>query len=385
MVGSVFGAGQGTSRISYAAGSGRHAEGLNLSYRIGDPLPGVITASVTSNLGSVPFGHSASAAWIQVTASQAQTPATLQIQINPTGLAAGTYVGTLTVTTTVLEGGRIVDWRDTSTITLIVTPAPPSTPAVAPLSLSFSGGVGQPVAPKTLQLTSAPSSLAYTATASQPWIAVSPATGVTGGAGVTLTVSVDTGNLPAGVANGQISISLPGGTPAILNVPVSLSLVQAATDIVPPTVNLTGSAQQGSPAILLGSFSPAGASNANIGFSVAVPANAASWLSATPPAGTTPANVQVYASAQSLVPGNYNSTLQVTLSNASPASYSIPVSFTVTAPPPVVFGVSLSSFDLAISTLNPASTSVVPVTVSATQGTESASASFTVASDQPWL
>ena len=381
-VGPVFAAGQ--LNISIPTGGSRHADGLNISYRLGDPLPAVITASVTSNLGTVPFTFSSSASWLQVTASQATTPATLQIQVNPAGLTVGTYTGTLTVITTISEGGRIYDWTDRSTITLTVTAPPPSTPAVVPTSLSFTGAVGQPIAPKSILLTSSPTSLPFVATSAQSWIGLSPASGVTGTSGASLSVSINTSSLPAGTSTGQIDVSLPGGTPATLSIPVSVTLTIAASTFQPPTPNLTGTAQQGASSVLLGSFSPVGTSTASLAFNVAVPPSAASWLSVTPSSGTTPAVVQVFANPQNLTPGPYSANLAVTLVNGDPAGYSVPVSFSVTAPPPVVFAVSLGAFDLNISTANPVS-NTVPVTVSATQGSSPASAAFTVSTNQPWL
>ncbi len=374
----------GAPSISYAAGSGRHAEGLNVTYTMGDPLPGLVAASVTSNLGSVPFTYAASAAWIQVTPSGSVTPATLQIQINPSGLAVGNYTGTLTVATTISQGGKIIDWTDTSTITLKVNAAPASTPNVSPGSLTFDGGVGQPIAPKGLNLSSAPTSLPYSITTSQGWIGVSPSSGVTGSSGAALTVTINPSGLAAGTHTGQIAISLPGGTPNTINVPVTLNLVSAATDIVPPSITLTGTGQQGAAAVLLGSFSPVGNSAASLGYTITIPGSAP-WLSATPLSGTTPANVQVYANPKDLTPATYNANLQVNLVNGNPASYTIPVSFTVTAPPPVNFGVSLAQFALNITTANPISSPPVPVTVSATQGAQAASEAFTVATDKPWL
>lgn len=370
--------------IRFAAGSGRHAEGLSVTYRIGGPLPGAVSATVTSNLGSAPFSYSISAPWIQVTASASVTPASISIRIDPSGLAPGTYTGTVTVMTSVLKDGKIVDWWDTSTITLTVLPQQPSAASVQPASLAFNGGAGQPVPPATLQLSTASSSLPFTITADQPWLAVSPASGVTGTAGAAIVVSVNTAGLAAGSFSGHLVIGLPGGTPSSLTVPVSLTLVSAGTGITPPSITLSGTARKGAAPVLLGSFHPAGDSATAVGFGVVLPPSAP-WLSAAPLSGTTPATVQVYANPASLDPGVYNTSIQVNLANATPATYSLPVSFTVTAPPPASFAVSLSRFVLNVTTAHPVSVAPVPVTVSAMEDGQAVPAPFSVAADQPWL
>ena len=217
----------GAIRVTYSSdGSVPRAPGLSISYRSGDPAPQPILAQVASSLGSIPFDVSVEgAAWLSVTASSYITPATLTITANPAGLTPGTYSGSYTVHTAVASGGRIFDNYDTSAITLIVQPPPASTPSASPTSLTFNGTAGQPVANQTFNLSSAPSALGFSVTPAATWLGVSSGAGVTAAApGTPVTVSVTTAGLSAGIYQSSMAVHLPGGTPAVLNIPVTLNL-----------------------------------------------------------------------------------------------------------------------------------------------------------------
>ena len=116
-----------------------HADSLTVDWTIGTPPPGPIGAVITSNIGSVPYQISATAQWISVITDSAVTPVDLTIQINPAGLAPGTYVGSITVSTTVQQNGQTLDASDTTTITLVVSPsAVQLVPSLTPTTLTFS-------------------------------------------------------------------------------------------------------------------------------------------------------------------------------------------------------------------------------------------------------
>lgn len=111
------------------------ADGLIVDYKIGGTLPGVITANVVSNLGVVPYTMTAqSSGWLTVTPTSGMTPTAVKITVNPLGLGVGTYAGSVTVHTSVLMNGRILDASDTSPITLRVSDgAPPITEKPVPV------------------------------------------------------------------------------------------------------------------------------------------------------------------------------------------------------------------------------------------------------------
>ncbi len=61
----------------------------------GGPLPSAQTISVNGNGG---FAFSASATWLKVSASAASAPATFTVSLDSTGVAPGTYTGTIIIT-----------------------------------------------------------------------------------------------------------------------------------------------------------------------------------------------------------------------------------------------------------------------------------------------
>jgi uncharacterized protein (TIGR03437 family) len=71
---------------------------LSFTYRVGDPNPASQTVNVTGGT-ALPFGVtvSPSNAWLSATPASGTTPGTVTVSINPTGLSAGNYTGTVTV------------------------------------------------------------------------------------------------------------------------------------------------------------------------------------------------------------------------------------------------------------------------------------------------
>jgi len=68
---------------------------LQFSYELGGSVPEAQTISVSSNPPGVSFTPSSSATWLIVAGTVQTTPATLAISIDPTGLSAGPYSGSI--------------------------------------------------------------------------------------------------------------------------------------------------------------------------------------------------------------------------------------------------------------------------------------------------
>src|SRR5205823_5679347 len=75
--------------------------GPSFSYRIGDPIPGAVTCSLRAGNTPLNFSVSTSASWLGVSPRSGSIPAngsgSIVISVNPGGLTAGTYSGTVTV------------------------------------------------------------------------------------------------------------------------------------------------------------------------------------------------------------------------------------------------------------------------------------------------
>jgi hypothetical protein len=113
-------------------------------------------------------------------------------------------------------------------------PPPPPTPpslSVTPSSLSFTATAGgsNPAAQPASVSNSGGGTLTWTASANQPWITFSPASGT---GAQTISVGTTIGGLAAGTYSGAMTVSAPGATPSTQTVNVSLSIT--ATPPPPP-------------------------------------------------------------------------------------------------------------------------------------------------------
>jgi uncharacterized protein (TIGR03437 family) len=77
---------------------------LNFTYRAGDPNPAAQTVTVSggSATAALSFGVtvSPSGQWLSATPTTGTTPGTVSVSVNPTGLSAGTYTGTVGISGT---------------------------------------------------------------------------------------------------------------------------------------------------------------------------------------------------------------------------------------------------------------------------------------------
>ena len=153
------------------------------------------------------------------------------VSIDPTGLAVGSYSGSITVTTS--GGTQVINVTLHVLSSTIILPNPAGT-------LVFTAQTGQPrPAPQGLFWSDSDNGLSLstspvTATTSNPWITLSgPAQG-------TVTVNVDHSTLAAGVYSGTITLTQTGAANSPTTVPVIL-VVHAAGGTVGPLTFLPNS------------------------------------------------------------------------------------------------------------------------------------------------
>uniref|UniRef100_Q01TB9 BACON domain-containing protein n=1 Tax=Solibacter usitatus (strain Ellin6076) TaxID=234267 RepID=Q01TB9_SOLUE len=91
-----------TFSVTAAATLSASPASVTFNYISGTPNPAAQTVQVTSSGANAPFTVTSStkdgATWLAATPTSGTTPATLSIQVTPANLAAGTYSGTVTVT-----------------------------------------------------------------------------------------------------------------------------------------------------------------------------------------------------------------------------------------------------------------------------------------------
>ncbi|WP_152187659.1 Kelch repeat-containing protein [Georgenia satyanarayanai] len=155
------------------------------------------------------------APWLAVTAGPVALPGSVEVTVDPAGLAGGTHTGRVTATadgasSAVLTVSFLVDAApglvvDPGALTLTALAA--GGPASAPLVVSSSDG----------------SALPFTVSSSAPWLSADPTTAA---APAQLTVSADPAGLSPGSRTGNLTLSSPG-LPDVV-VPVTLAVQDAS-------------------------------------------------------------------------------------------------------------------------------------------------------------
>jgi uncharacterized protein (TIGR03437 family) len=178
--------------------------------------PGAQTFSVTTSTNGT--GN-----WLTATPANGTTPATVQVAVNPTGLALGTYNGSVTITSPTAGGSPITIPVSLNVVTPQTLTVTPSTP------LTFTYTLGQAIpSGQALQVqaggTATPFSVAtQTTNGGNTWLATTPMSGTTP---ATITVNVNPSGLAPGTYQGTVLI---GAMSALAPVPVQVTLNVVAT------------------------------------------------------------------------------------------------------------------------------------------------------------
>jgi hypothetical protein len=175
-----------------------------------------LTVSSTST-GSVTLSAVSTAPWLSISSSGSRTNATVQASVNLSGLAPGAYSGSIRLTAPGASNSpRLVS------VSLNVA-APPPVMALSSSALSFKGYAGQAApAPQSVSITNTTyGNFSWTASASAPWITVSPSNGTTPS---TLQLSVDPSSLAPGTYNGTVTVTGPGVSNAPQSVAVTFTV-----------------------------------------------------------------------------------------------------------------------------------------------------------------
>ncbi len=172
--------------------------------------------------------------WLLISANSGRAPQTISVQVNPTGLAAGTYTATITIT------GATGLPPPTATVAVTLTiGTPPPTITVSPTSLAFAYTTSQPVVGNSalsstfiLSNTGAatPGTLSIQ---SAPWLKVA-STGKINLAGLfnSIIVTVDPTGLSPKIYTANITIKSTGAANPTLTLPVTLNVVAAPPNIL---------------------------------------------------------------------------------------------------------------------------------------------------------
>jgi len=300
---------------------------LSFTFQTGGATPVGQNVSVTGG-SATGYTAASSTAWLTVTPANGATPGTLSVGINPSGLTAGTYNGTITVTAASASNSP-----QKVGVSLVVSSGTTGNPSltIAPGTLAFTYAQGAATSgSQNLSVSSGGSALMIAATTSGGnWLNVSPASGSTP---ATLKVTVNPTGMATGTYNGSINITSNGAGNSPQTVPVVLTITGSGggsgsgrlrvwppravyfeygsgrTDVLSRNVKVYST---GSP----------------LNFTVA--GYGGSWLSVSPSGGTTPGNVTVAIDATGMASGRYSGSIAIAATGAN--TINLPVVLVVAA------------------------------------------------------
>jgi uncharacterized protein (TIGR03437 family) len=287
---------------------------LSFVYQTGGTTPATQSVNIGGSSGLAFTATAAGGSWLAVTPGSGATPASLNVSVNPSGLAANTYNGTITIAA---SGAA----TQTVNVSLLVSNQPALTATPASLSFSYALGGAAPAA-QELNIAGA-SGLAYTATGGASWLTATPGSGTLPGL---LSVSVNPSAMTAGTYKSSITINAAGTSNSPFSIPVTLTVTGVAPSInlSASTLNFGALAGGSPPASQTVNVTGAAASSVSLGI------QGGAWLSASL-SGSTPAVVTVSVNQSNLAPGNYSGTVLVTAVGASNSPQTIAVQLVVSS------------------------------------------------------
>ena len=312
---------------AYALQLGPLPSSLTFSGPAGGTNPASQSFAITnSGGGTLSWTLRGNVSWLGLSAISGSTTTetdTIIVSVATSGLAAGTYSGSITVGAT---GTAIT----TIPLTLIVTSSAtgwPGTIGVAPANLAFTGTVGgpNPVA-KTFAITNTGRrTLSWTLSDDQTWLTLNTVSGSTRNETDTITANVSTVGMTAGTYAGLITLTASGST---RQVPVTLTLTGGAPATPAIGLNTTSLGFFGTVGGANPSAQNIGISNAGGGTLTWSAGDNATWLTLSPFSGTNSGTVIATVNLAGLLSGSYTATVTVTATGASPRT--IPVTLSVT-------------------------------------------------------
>ena len=261
----------------------------------------------------------------------AEQGTTLTASVASASLPAGTYLATVTV-----NSPEAVNAPRTMTVRLVVSP-PPATITLTPRTLSFSAQQGSNPSAQSIQIrNSGGSTLSWTGTDNQSWLALASGSGsVAPGSSTSVAVNVTSASLAPGTYNATITISDASATNSPQTASVTLTVTPG-----PPTISLSSdtlffSAQAGvNPSAQSISIGNTGGQTLNW-----TGTDDQSWLALGQGSGSvapgSSQTVQVNVTSDALNPGTYDATITIRDGAATNSPQTKPVRLTVTQAPSI--------------------------------------------------
>lgn len=262
--------------------------------------------------------------WLSVTPNSGTTPSNALVTINPSGLAVGTYTGSVTIQGT---GGAATAPPQVIPVTLTIASAAVS---ATPTTLSFTQSTGGTApASQTIQIAGVPAGTTVGAVGTvfngTGWLTASVS-------GSTVTVSANGSQLTQGTYNGVVTVIVPGTQGSPLNIPVTLTVGAAPMlSVSPAAINF--SYQLGSTATVPAQTVQVTSTGVSVPFTASfTPTTGGAFVTVTPTSGTTPGTLSIALNPSDvLASGTYSGTITVASTAVSGGNQTIPVALTVVA------------------------------------------------------
>jgi len=357
-----------TYSYTLLSGTNPSSQTVAVSASGGATIP--FTASATTNSGG---------SWLSVSPTSGNTPGTLTVSVNPAGLAAGTYTGSIMVSSTQAPGSS-----PTVGVTFTVSSAPNLVPSSNSFTFAYQTGGTAPTA-QPLTVGSGGAALTFTAAASTSsggqWLAVTSPTGPTPQALSVSTVQSVLSTLAAGTYNGTITLTSAqaGNSPLSIGVTLTVS-TQPSLTTVPSSLSFTYTVNGTVP----GSQSVAIGNTGNGTLSGLTTTPSVPWVSISLSGSTTPATMTVLlvsSALSSLTPNTYNGTITINATGAA-AALTYPVTLTVSGQPTISVSPTSLTFAGQVGAANPTAQTL---TVNSTGGTVNFTAAAATTSGGNWL
>jgi hypothetical protein len=303
---------------------------LSFAYQVGQSQPQSQTVSVGSASGPISYSVATqlpgSQSWLSASPANGVAPGNFVVSVNTTGLAAGTYNGTITVTPAVASTPQTIN------VTLVVSTTPLL--VTSPASVNFSVTVGTGISSfQNVAVTSTDgSAIPFSVGVGQgtTWLLVNTSSGSTP---ANLTLSANPAGLGVGTYSGTVTVTATGTVAnSPQTIPVTLNITSSSSlTVAPASLSFTQLPNGPAPGAQTLNVTSSGANTGSqITFAASTTYNQGQgWLTVAPTNATTPGSLTVTANGAGLGAGTY--TAQILLSSPGVTSQTVNVTLTVGA------------------------------------------------------
>jgi hypothetical protein len=284
---------------------------LSFSYQIGGSNPAAQSVSVGSSGSALTYSASASGgAWLSASGG-GSTPGSVSVSVNPSGMAAGTYNGSVSIAS---SGAGNTPQSVPVTLTITAATSPKVTANPSSLKFAFTVGGSNPGS-QSFSVGSSGGAINYNiSTSGGSWLSA------TGGGSTpgSVNVAVNASSMNAGTYNGSVMISSSDASNSPMTVPVVLTVTSSGGGgsgsgslSVNPS-RLVFYSQGSDPAPQSIAVSSSGSQ-----LSFTAESFGGSWMSLNASGGNTPDKLGVNVSAAGLPPGTYSGVIQIKAGTSS--------------------------------------------------------------------